>query len=80
MKWAFALLLLPTPALAGLIHEPTMEPPLDCRLEMFPPKDRCPVEHLRVLKALEKRRRPSRIDELEDRIERLERELEELRR
>ena len=70
--------------LAGLIDDPygpNAKPiELPCNLQIPPDRERCPTAYRHFLKALERRQPRNRIHELEDRIERLERELEELRR
>lgn len=80
MKWSLAILLLSTPAAAaGLVDE--REPQeFPCSLQLLPDRQLCPVEYQRRLKAIMKRRPPTKIDHLEDRIERLEREIEGLRK
>lgn len=81
-KGLLAILLMLPATLAALLDDPppAPQPPFNCTLEILPPRDRCPGQYHRVLRSLEKRRQPSGSDQIEDRIERLEREIKDLLR
>ena len=70
--------------LAGLIDDPygpnAKPAKLPCNLQIRPDRERCPAEFRHFMKAVVRLQPRNRIHELEDRNERLERELEELRR
>ena len=73
-----AVMVIITPAHAGGLIDAPSPPPFKwtCQNNPFPPKESCPVEHQKMIERIMREMPRSKIDDLSDRVDQLEIELE----